>query len=100
MASGRKPSMLRISTRRALGRGDGLAIDVSVGVGVRVTVGGGRVGGTVLVWVGRGKSVAVSVGISGVGTGKHALSSSIINKIRAENFEQNSFFILLVVQSF
>ena len=54
MASGRKPSMLRINTRA--GRGIGVAVGVNVGVGVSVCVGEG-----VMLGVVEGVTVAVEI---------------------------------------
>ena len=60
MASGRKPSILRINTRFATGPGVGLGGGVSVGWGAWVAVGGGSVGRVVA--LGLGGSVLAAVG--------------------------------------
>jgi len=79
MASGRRPSILMMSTRRATGRGVGLMVGVTVGAGVRVTVGGGSVGCTVTVGLAVGISVAKGVGITVGVAGRQALINSILN---------------------
>ena len=81
MASGRRPSTLMMSTRRATGCGVGvMVVSVSVGKGVSVVVGGGSVGvdatGRNGVAVGGGTRVAVDVGTAGVALGRQAVSNS------------------------
>ena len=85
MASGRSPSMLRISTRLTTGANVGLTVGEAVGSAVRVTVAVAVSGRTVAVCVSLGRLVAdgIGTGVTGAAPGVQAFNRKT-NSVRKE----------------